>query len=329
MTVNIGRRQLLAALSGAAAWPLAARAQQPVLPVVGFLNSGAPTERASLVAAFRQGLAELGYIENQNVTIEYRWAEGEYARLPALITDLMRRQPTVVAVGDGPTALAAKAAISTVPVVFVSGGDVVEIGLVTSLSHPAGNLTGVNLIAGPLSGKQFGLLHELVPAAKIIGLLINPTNRNAEVDKATVEAAAHAVGVQLLVARAVAESDFETVFASLAQGHAGALVINSDVFFTSRRDRLIRLAARHGIPAMYPWREYATDGGLISYGPSLSHAFHEIGVYAARILNGTKPADLPVLQPTKFELVMNLKTARMLGLTVPPTLLAIADEIIE
>jgi putative ABC transport system substrate-binding protein len=329
MTVNIGRRQLLAALSGAAAWPLAARAQQPVLPVVGFLNSGAPTERASLVAAFRQGLAELGYIENQNVTIEYRWAEGEYARLPALITDLMRRQPTVVAVGDGPTALAAKAAISTVPVVFVSGGDVVEIGLVTSLSHPAGNLTGVNLIAGPLSGKQFGLLHELVPAAKIIGLLINPTNRNAEVDKVTVEAAAHAVGVQLLVTRAVAESDFETVFASLAQGHAGALVINSDVFFTSRRDRLIRLAARHGIPAMYPWREYATDGGLISYGPSLSHAFHEIGVYAARILNGTKPADLPVLQPTKFELVMNLKTARMLGLTVPPTLLAIADEIIE
>jgi putative tryptophan/tyrosine transport system substrate-binding protein len=281
------------------------------------------------MAAFRQGLAEAGYVEGQNVAIEYLWAEGQYDRLPALAADLVRRQVAVFVAGDGPSALAAKAATTTIPIVFNTGIDPLQVGLVTSLSRPGGNLTGFNLIAGPLPAKQLGLLHELVPAAKTIAVLINPNNANAERDAATVQDAARAIGVQILVTRAAIESDFETVFATIARERAGALLANSDVFFTSRRDRIVALAARHALPVMSPWREFPLAGGLISYGPSIAAAYRQIGIYTGKILNGAKPGDLPVVQPTTFELVINLKTAKALGLDVPLHLQQLADEVIE
>jgi putative ABC transport system substrate-binding protein len=316
-------------VGGVAAWPLAARAQQPAMPVIGSLSGSSLMERAPLLVTFRKGLSESGYIEGQNVEIEYRWAEGQYDRLPVLATELARRQVTVIAASDGPAALAAKAATTTIPIVFNTGIDAVAAGLVGSLERPSGNLTGVNMIAGPLPAKQFGLLHEVIPAGRNIALLINPANANAERDATIVQEAAHAVGRQILVTRAVTETDFETVFAAIVRERAGALLVNSDVFFTSRRDRIVALAARHAIPVMAAWREFPLAGGLMSYGPSLAAAWQQVGVYIGKILKGAKPADLPIIQPTTFELVINLKTAKALGVTIPPGVMAIADEVIE
>jgi putative tryptophan/tyrosine transport system substrate-binding protein len=324
------RREFISLVAGAAgAWPLAARAQQPAMPMIGFLGGSSLTDRRPLLTAFRQAMTEAGFVEGQNVAIEYRWAEGQYDHLPALAAELVRRQVTLLVAGDGPSALAAKAATTTIPIVFNTGIDPVQVGLVTSLNRPGGNLTGVNMIAGPLPAKQLGLLHDLVPAAGTIAVLINPNNANAERDAATVQDAARAIGVQILVTRAVAESDFENVFAILARERAGALLINSDVFFTSRRDQIIALAARHALPLMSAWREFPVAGGLISYGPSISAAYRQIGLYTGKILKGAKPADLPVVQPTTFELVINLKTAKTLGLNVPLHLQQLADEVIE
>ncbi len=325
------RRAFITLLGGAAvAWPLAARAQQSgPMPAIGFLGGSSLTERRPLLAAFRQALTEAGFVESQNVAIEYRWAEGQYDRLPALAAELVRRQVALVVAGDGPSALAAKAATTTIPIVFSTGIDPVQVGLVTSLNRPGGNLTGVNMVAGPLPAKQLGLLHDLVPAAGTIAVLINPNNANAERDAATVQDAARAIGVQILVTRAVVETDFENVFAILARERAGALLINSVVFFTSRRDQIVALAARQALPLMSAWREFPVAGGLISYGPSLSAAYRQIGLYTGKILKGAKPADLPVVQPTAFELVINLKTAKMLGLNVPLHLQQLADEVIE
>ena len=297
------------------------------MPVIGFLGGSSLADRRPLLPAFRQALTEAGFVEGQNVAIEYRWAEGQYDHLPVLAAELVRRRVDLVVAGDGPSALAAKAATTTIPIVFNTGIDPVQVGLVTSLNRHGGNLTGVNMIAGPLPAKQLGLLHELVPAAGTIAVLINPNNANAELDAATVQDAARAVGVQILVARAVAESDFENVFAILARERAGALLINSDVFFTSRRDQIIALAARHALPLMSAWREFVMVGGLISYGPSLSFAYRQIGLYTGKILKGAKPADLPVLQSTKFNFAINLQTARVLGIEVPSGLLSIADEV--
>jgi putative ABC transport system substrate-binding protein len=323
------RREFITLLGGAAAaWPFAARAQQPV-PVVGFLGGSSLEERVPLIASLRRGLAETGFVEGQNVNFEFRWAEGVYERFPALAAELVRRQAAVIIAGDGPSALAVKAATTTIPIVFNTGIDPVQAGLVASLNRPGGNLTGINLIAGPLPAKQFGLLRELVPSADTIAFLVNPNNANAERDAALLIQTARPTGTQVLVMKAVADSDLETIFTTLVQKRARGLIINSDVFFTSRRDRLVALAARHAIPVIYQWREFAMAGGLLSYGPSLSAAYFQIGIYAGRILNGAKPADLPVVQPTKFELLINLKTAKALGLEVPLILQQSADEVIE
>ena len=314
------RREFILALGGAAAtslaWPLAARAQQAAMPTIGFLGGSSLTERRPLLAAFRQALTEAGFVEGQNVAIEYRWAEGQYDRLPALAAELVRRKVVLVVAGDGPSALAAKAATTTIPIVFNTGIEPVQAGLVTSLSRPGGNLTGINMIAGPLPAKQLGLLHDLVPAAGTIAVLINPNNANAERDAATVQDAARAIGVQIVVTKAVVETDFENVFAILARERAGALLVNSDVFFTSRRDQIVALAARQALPLMSSWREFVVAGA-------------QIGLYTGKILKGAKPANLPVVQPTAFELVLNLKTAKMLGLNVPLHLQQLADEVIE
>ena len=311
----------------AAAWPLAARAQK-ALPAIGFLHEGLPAP-LSLTTAFQQGLIEAGVSAGSSLRIENRWAEGQYDRLPALAADLVRRKVAVVFAGDGPSALAAKAVTTTIPIVFNSGIDPIQAGLVTSLSRPGGNLTGVNMVPGPLQAKQLGLLQELVPAAKTIALLINPNNANAEHDAATVQEAGRAISVQILVTRAVAENDFETVFSTLARERGGALLVNSDVFFTGRRDQLVALAARHALPLMSAWREFPLAGALISYGPSLAASYRQVGAYTAKILNGARPADLPVVQPTTFELVINLKTAKALDLNVPLHLEQLADEVIE
>jgi putative tryptophan/tyrosine transport system substrate-binding protein len=323
------RRAFIALMGGAAVWPCATTAQQAGMPVIGSLSGSSLTERAPLLVAFRKGLSESGYIEGQNVAIEYQWAEGQYDRLPGLATELARRQVAVIAALDGPAALAAKAATTTIPIVFNTGGDAVAVGLVGSLERPGGNLTGVNMIAGPLPAKQFGLLHEIIPTTRIIALLINPTNANAERDAAIVKEAARAAGRQILVTRAITETDFDAVFATLVRERAGALLVNSDVFFTGQRDRIIALAARHAIPVMAAWREWPFAGGLMSYGPSLAAAEHQVGVYTGKILKGAKPADLPIIQPTTFELVINLKTAKALALTIPSGVLAISDEVIE
>jgi len=326
----VKRRDFIALVGGTAAtWPLTVRSQQGSMPVIGSLSGSSLAERAPLLVAFRKGLSESGYIEGHNVAIEYQWAEGQYDRLPGLAKELARRQVAVIAALDGPAALAAKAATTTIPIVFNTGGDAVAVGLVGSLERPGGNLTGVNMIAGPLPAKQFGLLHEIIPTARIIALLVNPTNANAESDAAVVKEAARAVGRQILVTRAITETDFEAVFATLVRERAGALLVNSDVFFTGQRDRIIALAARHAIPVMAAWREWPFAGGLMSYGPSLAAAEHQVGVYTGKILKGAIPADLPIIQPTTFELVINLKTAKALALTIPSGVLAISDEVIE
>ncbi len=324
------RREFIGLVGGATvAWPLAARAQQPAMPVVGFISGSSATERVAVLTAFRQGLNEIGYAEGKNVTIEYRYAEGRYDRMPMLLAELIERRVAVVFAGDAPAALAAQAATTTIPIVFNTGVDVLQIGLVASLSRPTANLTGVNLAAGPLSSKQFAFLHELVPNAKTVAVLVNPRNANSEHDLATVQAAASVVGLHALVLKASTRDDIEAAFATLTEEKAGALLVNADVFFTSQRDLFVAMAARHAIPAIYAWREFCDIGGLMSYGSSLAEGYRQCGLYVGRILNGAKPADLPVIQPTKIELVINLKTAKALGVTVPMILQMTADEVIE
>jgi putative ABC transport system substrate-binding protein len=331
MASHIGRRKFLATLGGAGvAWPLAARAQQSAIPVVGFLNSTSPDLYAHLAAAFRKGLSEAGYVEGQNVAIEYRWAEGQYDRLPALAADLVRRQVAVIAATGGePSILAAKATTSTIPLLFITGGDPVKLGIVTSLSRPGGNATGVSSFYSVLGPKRLALLQELVPKIAAIGVLANPAFAYTEEEMKDVRAAGRALDKQIHIATATTESEIDAAFASLVERRVDALVLIVDPFFVSRRGRFIALAAHYAVPVMYFSRDFAADGGLISYGPNLAEAYHQVGVYAGQILKGAKPANLPVVQPTKFEFVINLKTAKTLGLQIPDKLLALADEVIE
>jgi putative ABC transport system substrate-binding protein len=323
------RRELMLLLGGATMSAPALRAQQKVMPVIGFLGAASPGRNPALVAAFNQGLSETGYVEGQNVAIEYRWAEGDYDRLPALAANLVvRKVDVIVAFGGIPAALAAKSATSTIPIVF-SVGDPVEVGLVASLARPGGNLTGVSTLAPELSAKRLELISELVPQAGVIALLVNPNNSNTQRIIIDMQEAARVKGVELFILKAGTESETDASFATLVQLHAGALVLGGDPFFGSRREQLVALAARHAVPAIYQWRDFVEAGGLISYGSSLAGSFRQVGIYAGKILKGAKPADLPVEQPTIFELVVNLKTAKALGLTIPQSILGRADEVIE
>src|SRR5262249_10776651 len=321
MNAQIGRRVFITLLGGAAAWPLAARAQQSAMPVVGFLGAVSPGPTAPLLAVFRQGLAEAGYVEGRNVAIEYHWAEGQYDRLPAMAAELVRRQVVVIVAFPIPAAVAAKAATTTIPIVFNVAGDPVKLGLVAGLAQPGGNATGVNSFNAELGAKQLGLLRELLPTATRVGLLVNPTNENAEGVTKDVVAAADTLRVQIDVVRASDSREIEAAFTTLVRNKVNALLIGSDVFFASRRVQLATLTARHAIAAVANVREFAEVGGLMSYGTNLTEVFRQFGVYTGRILKGAKPADLPVVQSTKFEFVINLPTARALGIEIPPTLL--------
>jgi putative ABC transport system substrate-binding protein len=329
--LDLRRRQFLTLLGGAAtAWPLAARAQQPAMPVVGYISMRSAESDVPMVAAFRHGLNETGYTEGKNVTIEFRWGGGQYDRLPALVEDLVRRQVAIIVTSGGePAALAVKAATAKIPIVFNAGEDPVRFGLVASLNRPGGNLTGVTSLLGVLGAKQLGLLRELVPKAATIGMLVNPNDPWAESQTTNTQTAAREVGQQLVVVGASTERDIDAAFAALVQQRVGALLIINSPFFVTQADHLIALAARHALPTIYFRRELADAGGLISYGSSTAELYGQMGIYTGKILNGAKPADLPVMQPTKYELVINLKTAKALGLEVPPSVLARADEVIE
>ena len=324
----MNRRSFIALIGGAAAWPLAAHAQQPAMPVVGLVRSTPAASSAHLVAALRRGLKEAGFVEGQNVAIEYRWADGRPERLPALVADLIRHRAAVI-VANGPAAQAAKAATATVPIVFAMGADPVRVGLVESLNRPGGNVTGVVFTVGRLTAKRLGLLHELVPNAFVLAVLSDPNAPGYEEELNGVEEARRTIGRRIEMVKAGAEHEFEAAFATIVQARAGALLIGGGPFYLGQRRQLVALAARHGLPASYVFRQYVEDGGLISYGPSQSEAYRKAGVYAARILKGAKPTELPVDLATKLELIINLKTAKSLGLAVPPTLLALADEVIE
>ena len=328
--MKIRRRDFITLLGGAApAWPLAAQAQQSVKPVIGYLVPGLSGQNAHLLAVFRQILAEAGYVEGRNLTIEYRFAEGEYDRLQGLAAELVQRQAGVIIAVTTPAALAAKAVTATIPIVFNTPDDPVGVGLVASMARPDGNATGVHQFNTALGAKQLGILRQLVPSAARVGLLVNPNNNNAEVMTSEVTEAASTIGVEIKVVRASDRSEIEAAFATLVRNRGDALVVGADPFFFSRRLQLATLATRHAIPVMYNAREFPEAGGLMSYGASLTEVWRYLGVYTARILKGAKPADLPVMQSTKLELVINHETARIVGLAVPDMLLAIADEVIE
>ena len=324
------RRELIFSIGAAGLMQsLGARAEQTTTPVIGFLHSGSLSGREAQIATFREGLAASGYTEGKNLVIEYRWAEGHYDRLPKLAADLVRREVAVIAASPLPSALAAKQATATLPIVFMAGDDPVKLGLAKSLNHPGGNATGISILTAGLNGKRFGLLRDLVPKASLIALLVNPNNVNTESVIRYAQDAAHTKGVQLPVLRAGTEGEIDAAFASLAQLQADGLVVAGDQFFTQQREQVVALASRYSVPATYDLRGFTAAGGLINYGQDNRTVPRQAGVYAGRILKGEKPADLPVQQPTAFELVVNLKTAKALGLTVPPSILARADEVIE
>jgi putative ABC transport system substrate-binding protein len=330
MASHIGRRKFLATLGGAAAWPLAARAQQPAMPVIGYLHGQSPERLPHLMHAFRQGLNETGYVEGRNVAIEFRSAEGQTSRLPALAAELVNRQvPVIAATGGVNSVLAAKAATTTIPIVFLSGDDPVKLGIVASFNRPGGNATGIHVFLQAMEAKRLGLLRELVPTATMVAVLLNPTNAAFQLQMKDTEDAARALGVQTHTLNAANEQEIHAAFAALAKLRPGALLVGGDPFFNSRREQFATLAAHYAIPAIYEAREYALAGGLMSYGTSLIEGYRQVGVYTGRILKGEKPADLPIVQSTKFEFVLNLKTAKALGLEVPPALSARADEVIE
>ena len=315
----------------AAAWPLTAHAQQPAMPVIGYLSGRSPGESAHIVAAFRQGLKEAGFVDDQNVVIKSRFAEGNFDRLPALATELVRRQVNVIVTAGGTvTVVKAKPVVpTTIPIVFVMGGDPVALGIVSSLNRPGENITGVSFLVNQLATKSIELLHGLVPKAIVIGSLVNPKDPNAEADTKEAQIAADALGQKLIVGRASTETEIDQIFESFAQQQVGALFVDTEPFFTDQRTRIVALAARNRLPAVYQLREFVAAGGLMTYGTSITEANRQLGIYTARVLQGTKPADLPVMQSTKFELIINLKTAKALGLDIPDRLMALADEVIE
>ena len=325
------RRNFITMLSSTTlAWPHAVRAQQQAIPLIGFVSSRGSSDSAYALTAFHQGLAETGFIEGKNVAIEYRWAQGQCDRLPEFVADLVGRRPAVlVAVGGEPSALAAKAATSTIPIVFSVGGDPVKIGLVASISRPGGNATGVTMLTSPVEAKRFGLLHELAPSAGAIGVLINPAYQEAATQTQELQSAARTLGRQIIIAPARSDTELDAAFTTLVRERAAALLSTADPFLDTRRDRIVAFAAQHRLPAIYHFREYAVAGGLMSYGISITDGYRWVGKYAGQILKGTKPADLAIMQSVKFEHVINLKTAKVLGLTIPPMVLAQADEVIE
>jgi ABC-type uncharacterized transport system substrate-binding protein len=323
------RREFIALLGGAAAWPLAAQTQQPAMPVIGFLSSLTQADSVHFDAAFRRGLSEMGYVEGQNLSIEYRWITDRYSSLPAMAIDLVQRHVAMIAAFGPPAVLAGKAATTTIPIVFVTGADPIKLGFVTSFNRPGGNITGIWMVLAVLAQKRLQLMRELLPKAELVALLVNPTSPVAEPQIRDAQAAVDALGVKLSALNAVTANDFAQVFATVVQQRPDALLVSADPFFTSRREQLVALAARHAIPTLYEIREFVEAGGLMSYGTVLREGYYKGGIYAGRVLKGINPADLPVEQVNKLELVINLKTAKALGLQIPDKLLALADEVIE